>query len=120
PINGSLTAKDLLTGASVVGAVIDLPRFQLWEIEGERADPQLSTDYRVHVRAGSTPERDALSACLILGAAGDPGTSGAQCREVATPAEGELLARLRVPVEWTPGRLLPSYEEDGIITSATD
>ncbi len=120
PINGSLTAKDLLTGTSVVGAVIDLPRFQLWEVEGERADPQLSTDYRVHVRAGSTPERDALSACVILGASGDAGTPGAQCREVATPAEGELLARLRVPVEWTPGVLLPAYQDGGIITSVTD
>jgi translocation and assembly module TamB len=120
PINGSLTAKDLLTGTSVVGAVVNLPRFQLWEADGDHVDPQLSTDYRVHVRAGSTPERDALSACVILGAAGNPGTPGSQCRAVAIPSDGELLARLRVPVEWTPGRLLPAYQEGGVITSVTD
>ncbi len=118
PIDASLTAKDLLTGRSVVGAVLDLPRLQIWETVGERGEAQLSTEYRVHVRAGSTPERDALTACTILGIAGVPGTDGERCREVEGPALGELLARLRVPVRWTPGALLPEYVEDGVITSA--
>lgn len=117
PIDASLTAKDLLTGRSVVGAVLDLPRLQIWETVGERGEAQLSTEYRVHVRAGSTPERDALTACTVLGIAGVPGTDGEQCREVEGPADGELLARLRVPVRWTAGELLPAYVDGGMITS---
>ncbi|HEY8426853.1 MAG TPA: hypothetical protein VIL20_00700, partial [Sandaracinaceae bacterium] len=108
PIHGSLVAKDLLTGRSVVGAVVELPRLRIWETVGDRGEAQLSTEYRVHVRAGSAPEGDALTACAILGIAGQPGTEGSACRE-ATPRTGEMIARLRVPVRWTPGQLLPDY-----------
>jgi hypothetical protein len=117
PVSGSLTAKDLLTGRSVLGAVVDLPRFQIWERVGAREAPQLSTEYRLHVRAGSSPERDALTACTILGVAGTEATQGTRCRDVARPLEGEMLARARVPVTWTPGQLLPQYTPDGTITS---
>lgn len=116
-IHGSITAKDLLTGRSVVGAVVDLPHFQLGSEIGTRRRGELRTDYRVHLRAGSTPERDGLSACAILGVADQEGTPGARCRDVAAPAPGELIARLRVPVTWTPGELIPSYVEGGVITS---
>lgn len=117
PIYGRLTAKDLLTGNSVVGAVIDLPRFAIWGTTGDRGEARLSSEYRAHVRAGSSPERDALTACAILGSADTPGTPGALCREIEAPAEGELLGRLRVPVRWVPGSILPEYIEDQAITS---
>lgn len=120
PLSGTLTAKDLLTGDSVVGAVLDLPRLQIWESAGERGEARLSTEYRVHVRAGSSPERDALTACTILGEADVEGTGGARCREASEAAPGELISRLRVPVTWTPGELLPSYVEDARISSWTD
>lgn len=119
PIHASLTAKDLLTGRSVVGAVVDLPRFQLWGAD-DGGEAQLSTEYRLSMRAGSTPERDALSACAILGIAGASGTPSAECREADGPAEGELRARARLPVAWTPGQLLPAYEEGGYISSITE
>ncbi len=119
PINASLTAKDLLTDSAVVGTVIDMPRLQIWERAGERGEARLSDGYRVHVRAGSSPERDALTACAILGRAGTEGTPGAECREVPRPATGELVSRVRVPVRWVPGHIVPEYVQDGVIRSWT-
>lgn len=119
PVHGSLTAKDLLTGRSAVAAVLDLPALRVWESAGERSRPQLSAAYRVHARAGSTPERDGLSACAILGTSADRGTPGVRCREVSSPAPGELISRLRVPVRWSEGSLLPEYVDGGTITSWT-
>jgi translocation and assembly module TamB len=90
---------------------------QIWETAGDRAEARLSTAYRVHVRAGSAPEGDALTVCAVLGMTGREGTPGWMCREASEPAEGELLSRLRVPVRWVPGQLLPVYDEAGTITS---
>jgi translocation and assembly module TamB len=120
PVSGSLTAKDLLTGRSVVGAVLDMPHLQIWEATGEGGEEQLSTEYRVHVRAGSSPERDALTACAIMGIAGEGGTEGPRCRDVSQAAPGELISRLRVPVTWREGALLPALVEDQRISSWTD
>lgn len=117
PINGTLTAKDILTGHSVVGAVIDMPRLRVWERAGERGEAQLSQEFRVHVRAGSTRERDALTACVILGLAASEATPGSECREVDAARDGELISRVRVPVDWVAGQVLPEYTEDGRITS---
>jgi hypothetical protein len=117
PMYGRLTAKDLLTGRSVVGATVDLPRFAIWETVGDRGQRRLSDEYRMSIRAGSSPERDALTACAVLGQAGTEGTPGERCREVDDPADGEMIARLRVPVAWAPGSLLPEYVEDARISS---
>ncbi len=120
PIQASVTAKDLLTDTPVIGAVVDLPHLRIWEVGGERGQARLSTDYRVHVRVGSTPERDAVTACTILGLAGEPGTEGARCREVDSAAANEMVSRLRVPVRWAAGQLLPAYVEGGEIVSWSD
>lgn len=120
PIRASLTAKDVLTDTPVVGAVVDLPRLQIWELGGERGQARLSPEYRVHVRAGSSPERDAVTACTVLGLASQPGTTGERCREVAEAASGEMVSRIRVPVSWTAGELIPSYVDGGEIVSWSD
>src|SRR5690606_31997022 len=52
-----------------------------------------------------------------LGIAGQPGTDGASCREATAPEVGKMIARVRVPVEWTAGELLPAYTEGGLISS---
>ncbi len=116
-MDGSLTAKNLLTEDAVVGAVVDIPRLQIWEDFGTSEDSRLSSEYRVSIRTGSSPERDALTACVIMGMAGDTGTPGAQCREASEPADGEMLGRVRVPVRWHAGELLPEYVQGGAINS---
>lgn len=120
PVSGSLTAKNLLTENAVIGAVIDLPYLQIWSSSGERGEARLSTEYRLHVRAGSSPERDALTACAVMGIAGTVGTEGHRCREVTRAVDGEMISRLRVPVTWREGELWPALVEDGRISSWTD
>ena len=120
PLNANITAKDVLTARPVVGAIVDMPRLRLWESAGSRGEARLSDEFRVHVRAGSSPERDAITACAILGTSGTEGTPSAACRDAHEAAEGEMVSRLRVPVEWTEGEALPSYLEGGRITSWSD
>ena len=120
PIDATITAKDILTENAVLGAIVEMPQLQVWETAGDRGEPSLSEQFRVHVRTGSSPERDALTACVILGLTGNQATPGEQCREVDEAREGELITRLRVPVTWSAGHLLPEYEPDGRITSWSD
>lgn len=120
PIYGSVTAKDILTDRPILGAILDLPALRFWEQAGERGEARLSDPFRVHVRTGSTPERDALTACVIMGLSGHEGTPGAACREVTAAGPGEMITRLRVPISWSEGELIPRYEEDAIISGWSD
>ncbi|MCA9609241.1 MAG: translocation/assembly module TamB domain-containing protein, partial [Myxococcales bacterium] len=120
PVYGTLTAKDVLTANPVVGAIVELPRLQVWQRAGNRGVARLTDAFRVHARAGSSPERDALTGCLILGLSGADGTPGEQCREVEGAGPGELISRLRVPVGWTAGQALPSIADDAVMSSWSD
>ncbi|MBX3272580.1 MAG: translocation/assembly module TamB domain-containing protein [Sandaracinaceae bacterium] len=120
PIYGTFTAKDVLTDQPVLGAVVEMPRLRVWERAGERGAARLTRPFRVHARAGSTPERDALSACVILGLAEGEATPGGRCREAEAAGPGELISRLRVPVRWTAGTFMPSFVEDGRVASWSD
>lgn len=121
PVYGVANLRDLMTDTPEVGAVIELPRLQLWESAGSRGEPTLSPEFRVHLRGGSSPEGDALTACAIMGLSTDEGmTPGERCREVSEAAPGELISRLRVPVTWTEGEMFPSYEETSRIQSWSD
>jgi translocation and assembly module TamB len=118
PLAGSITAKNLLTGASVVGVQVDLPALRVWQTSGDRGASRLSEAYRLHVQAGSTEERDAIEGCAILGIDGEPGAGGGDCSAMAEPAIGELLARVRVPVRWREGSLPPEYSRRAAITAS--
>lgn len=120
PVHGTVTARDVLTDHPTLGAILDLPRVRIWQRAGRRGLPRLTEPFRVHVRAGTSPARDALTACLVLGLAGEAGTPGARCRDVDHAAPGELVSRLRVPVAWTAGRIAPQLVEDGLISSWSD
>jgi len=121
PIYGRVSARGVLTDQPRIGAIVDLPRLQVWERTGSRDETgRLSQAFRVHARAGSAPDGDALTACVILGLSGEEATSGESCRSVEEAAEGEMIARLRVPVQFTAGRPLPALTEGGAISSWTD
>ena len=118
PVSGTLIAKDLLTDNPVVGTVLDMPRLRLRS--GGENGPELANNYRLHVRAGSTPERDGLSSCVILGIAGTERTAASDCRTASDARDGEMISRLRVPVTWTAGEALPSYTDGAPIRSWND
>jgi len=121
PIYGTVRAQGVLTDDPHIGAVINLPRLQVWERLGERDEAsRLTQPFRVHVRAGSAPEGGALTACLILGLTGEEATPGDECRHVDAAAAGEMISRLRVPVEFAAGRPLPVLTEGAAISSWTD
>ncbi|MCB9593614.1 MAG: translocation/assembly module TamB domain-containing protein [Sandaracinaceae bacterium] len=120
PISGTVTAKDILTDNPIFGAVVEMPHLQVWEQAGDHGTARLTEAFRVHARAGSSPERDALTACVILGLAGETATPGEQCREVERAGPGELISRLRVPVTWTGGQLAPTLVEDATLSSWSD
>ncbi len=120
PVYGTLTAKDMLTAHPVVGTIVELPRLQVWQRAGNRGLARLTDAFRVHARAGSSPSRDALTACVILGLAGAQETPGAECRTVDGAGPGEMIARVRVPVSWTAGQALPNIADDAVMSTWSD